>query len=379
MNLLRSCLSALAPLLIVAVIAPVVPAQSAERIKDLASVQGVRSNPLVGYGLVVGLDGSGDQTSQAPFTVQSLNTMLQELGVTVPPGTRAQLRNVAAVAIHAELPAFAKPGQQIDVTVSSIGNAQSLRGGTLLMAPLKGADGQVYAVAQGNLLVGGFGAEGRDGSRVSVNVPSAGRIPNGAIVERGLPDGFSGGFGDAGELLLNLHSADFTTASRMVSVLEENFGPGMARALDAVTIAVRAPTDPGARINFMARVENLTLTPGERSATVVVNSRTGTIVMGGNVRVMPAAVSHGSLTVSITENVAVSQPAPFSDGQTVVAPVSTVDIREEGSPMFLFPGGSSLEEIVRAVNNVGAAPGDLIAILEALKRAGALRAELEVI
>jgi len=375
MNALRACLTAFTALALLLG----APAHAAERIKDLASVQGVRSNPLIGYGLVVGLDGTGDQTSQAPFTVQSLNTMLQELGVTIPPGTRPQLRNVAAVAIHAELPAFAKPGQQIDVTVSSIGNAQSLRGGTLLMTPLKGADGEVYAIAQGNLIVGGFGAAGNDGSRISVNIPSAGRIPNGAMVERGLPDGFAAGFGSEGELLLNLHAADFTTASRMVGALEAAFGTGAARAIDAVTIAVRAPSDPGARINFMARVENLTLTPGEGRATVVVNSRTGTIVMGGNVRVLPAAVSHGSLTVSISEGVAISQPGPFSEGQTVVAPVSQVEVSEEGSRMFLFEGGSSLEEIVRAVNGVGAAPGDLIAILEALKRAGALRAELEVI
>lgn len=351
-----------------------VPAAGAERIKDLASVAGVRGNPLVGYGLVVGLDGTGDQTSQAPFTVQSLRTMLSELGVTIPPGVNPQLKNVAAVAVHAELPPFAKPGQAIDVTVSSIGNAGSLRGGSLLMTPLRGADGEVYAIAQGNLVVGGFGASGRDGSRISVNVPSAGRIPNGAIVERALPNSFAGD----GELLLNLHRADFTTAARLVWALESAFGEGIARAVDAVTVAVRAPSEPGARINFMARLENLEVRPGDGPAKVVINSRTGTVVMGGNVRVLPAAVAHSSLTVTIAESVSVSQPAPFGRGETVAVPESAVEATAEGSRMFVL-GGASLEEIVRAVNEIGAAPGDLVAILEALKRAGALRAELEVI
>jgi len=348
---------------------------SAERIKDLASVAGVRSNPLVGYGLVVGLNGSGDQTSQAPFTVQSLKNMLSELGVAVPPNVNPQLKNVAAVAIHAELPPFAKPGQQIDVTVSSIGNSSSLRGGSLLMTPLKGADGEVYAIAQGNLVVGGLGVQGSDGSRVSVNIPSVGRIPNGAQVERALP--MAVGSGDT--LMLNLHRADYTTAARLVGALQQAFGPEVAQAIDAVTIEVRAPSDPSARIGFMARVENLELNPGEAAAKVIINSRTGTVVMGGLVRVLPAAITHGSLTVTIQENTAVSQPEPFSQGQTVAVPQSTVQVQEENNRMFLFNGGVSLEEIVRAVNEVGAAPGDLVAILEALKQAGALRAELEVI
>jgi flagellar P-ring protein FlgI len=347
----------------------------AERIKDLASVAGVRGNPLIGYGLVVGLDGTGDQTSQAPFTVQSLRNMLNELGVTVPSNVNPQLKNVAAVAIHAELPPFAKPGQQIDVTVSSIGNAGSLRGGTLLMAPLKGADGQVYAIAQGNLVVGGFGVSGSDGSRVSVNIPSAGRIPNGAMVERAIPTPL----GQGGELLLNLNSADFTTAARLVNALNQAFGEDAARAVDAVTVAVNAPTDPTARVAFMARVENLELVPGEARAKVIVNSRTGTIVMGGLVKVLPAAITHGSLTVSITEGTNVSQPNAFAGGETVATPQSAISATQEESRMFLFQGGVSLEEIVRAVNEVGAAPGDLIAILEALKQSGALRAELEII
>ncbi|MEL1266250.1 flagellar basal body P-ring protein FlgI [Pseudoxanthomonas putridarboris] len=353
------------------------PAARAERIKDLAQVGGVRSNPLVGYGLVVGLDGSGDRTSQAPFTVQSLKNMLGELGVNVPPNVNPQLKNVAAVAIHADLPAFAKPGQPIDITVSSIGNATSLRGGSLLMTPLRGADGEVYAIAQGNLVVGGFGAQGRDGSRVSVNVPSVGRIPNGATVERAVANAMEAG---DGTITLNLHRADFTTVSRMVAALEQQFGSGNAYALDAVTVAVRAPADVSRRVNFLAQVENLELTPGSAPAKVIVNARTGTVVIGAQVKVMPAAVTHGSLTVTITESANVSQPNEFSrGGQTVVTPQSSVAVSQEGSRMFKFEGGTSLDEIVRAVNEVGAAPGDLIAILEALKQAGALRAELEVI
>jgi flagellar P-ring protein precursor FlgI len=354
------------------------PLAAVERIKDLAQVEGVRGNPLIGYGLVVGLDGTGDRTSQSPFTTQSLKNLLDELGVTVPPGVNPQVKNVAAVAIHAELPPFARPGQAIDVTVSSISNAVSLRGGALLMAPLKGADGQVYAIAQGNLVVGGFGAEGSDGSRVSVNVPSSGRIPNGAIVERAIPDALAQS-GAGGALTLNLHQPDFTTATRMVEALNRAFGEASATALDAGTVQVQTPTDPGARVAFLARVENLTLEPGQGPAKVVVNARTGTVVIGSNVQVLPAAVAHGSLTVTITEAANVSQPAPFSQGETVVTPQSSVEATVEGSRMFVFKGGTSLDQIVRAVNEVGAAPGDVIAILEALKQAGALRAELEII
>lgn len=349
----------------------------AERIKDVASLAGVRGNALVGYGLVVGLDGTGDQTSQAPFTVQSLKNMLAQLGVQVPDNVRPQLKNVAAVALHAQLPPFAKPGQQIDITVSSLGNAQSLKGGSLLMAPLKGADGQVYAIAQGSVLVGGFGASGSDGSRISINVPSSGRIPNGATVERAVPSSFH----KPPELVLNLHDPDFTTAFRMVEVINQHFGAPKAYAHDAVSVAVAAPMDPNQRIAFIAQIENLRFSPGESAAKVVVNSRTGTIVIGGEVMVMPAAVAHGSIAVTITERPQVSQPAPLSDGETVVVP--RADIAIEGSPdggrLFLLESGTTLEEIVRAINQVGAAPGDLIAILEALKQAGALRAELEVI
>jgi len=347
----------------------------AERIKDLAQVGGVRNNALVGYGLVVGLDNSGDRTSQAPFTVQSLRNMLNDLGVTIPPNVNPQLKNVAAVAIHADLPAFAKPGQTIDVTVSSLGNAVSLRGGSLLMAPLKGADGEVYAIAQGNLMVGGFGAQGRDGSKVSVNVPSVGRIPNGATVERAAPSALD----DGEELTFNLHRGDFTTVARMVEAVDHAFGLGLARAVDGVTVAVRAPTDQGARVAFLSLLENLELSPGSAPARVIINSRTGTIVMGADVKVLPAAISHGSLTVTITENIDISQPGLLAGGNTVAASRSDVEATQEGSHMFHFAGGTNLDEIVRAVNAVGAAPGDLIAILEALKEAGALRAELDVI
>lgn len=353
-----------------------VPFAHAERVKDIAQVAGVRGNPLIGYGLVVGLDGSGDQTSQAPFTVQSLRTMLSQLGVTVPANVNPQLKNVAAVAVQAELPPFAKPGQPIDITVSSIGNAGSLRGGALLMTPLRGADGQVYAIAQGNLIVGGLGAAGKDGSRVVVNVPSAGRIPGGAIVERSVDDG---GAATMGDVSLNLHTPDFTTAQRVVDALNHAIGENAARALDAVTISVHAPSDPSARVGFMAKIENVELEPGDAAAKVVINARTGTIVIGSHVRVMPAAVAHGSLVVTIAEHTGVSQPAPFSQGETVTVPNSDVKVQQDASRMFLFAGGVSLEQIVRAVNQVGAAPGDLVAILEALKQAGALRAELEVI
>jgi flagellar P-ring protein precursor FlgI len=356
------------------VAALVSPWAHAERVKDIARFEGVRGNPLIGYGLVVGLNGSGDQTSQAPFTVQSLKTMLDRLGVTVPPNVNPQLKNVAAVAIQAELPAFARPGQNIDITVSSIGNAGSLRGGALLMAPLRGADGEVYAIAQGNLVVGGFGAQGQDGSRVTVNITSAGRIPNGAIVERPSPAAFTGG-----PMMLNLHSADFTTAQRVADAINARLGPGTASAMDAGSIAIDAPSEPSSRTAFLASIESVEVTPADAAAKVVINSRTGTVVIGAQVRVSRAAVTHGSLTVTVSERAAVSQPEALAAGETVVVPRSDVQITEEESRMFVFEGGVSLEEIVRAVNLVGAAPGDVVAILEALKQAGALHAELEVI
>jgi len=349
----------------------------AERVKDLSSVAGVRNNQLVGYGIVVGLDGTGDQTSQTPFTVQSMKNMLQQFGVTIPPGVNMQLKNVAAVSIHADLPAFAKPGQTIDITVASLGNAKSLRGGSLLLAPLKGADGNVYAIAQGNLVVGGFGASAADGSKVTVNIPSAGRIPNGATVERAVPNDFH----NFETIMLNLHSPDFTTSDRLAKLINESLGSGVAESVDAVSIRVRAPQDPTQRTSFLAHLENLELQPGQAAAKVIINSRTGTVVIGSHVRVTPAAVSHGSLVVTISERPFASQPvAPFSNaGQTVVLPDSDVEVSQDESKMFLFEPGTSLDEIVQAVNRVGAAPGDLVAILEALKQAGALRAELLVI
>jgi len=347
----------------------------AERVKDLASVTGVRSNPLIGYGLVVGLDGTGDQTSQAPFTVQSLKAMLAQLGVIVPPNVSPQLKNVAAVAINAELPPFIKPGQTIDITVSSIGNSGSLRGGTLLMAPLKGIDGQVYAIAQGNVIVGGLGVSAKDGSRVTINVPSAGRIPNGATVERAVP----AAFGSEPDLRLDLHTPDFTTASRLAASINKALGGETAQAVDPVTVSIQAPSDPNQRVSFLALLENLEVEPGDAPARVVVNSRTGTVVISSHVRVTPAAVSHGSLSVTITERSQVSQPAPFSKGETTVTPRSNIQVTNTGGPAFVFAPGTDLDDIVRAINQVGAAPGDLVAILEALREAGALRAELVVI
>lgn len=347
----------------------------AERLKDLASIQGVRTNQLIGYGLVVGLNGSGDQTTQTPFTVQTFNNMLSQFGIKVPPGGNVQLKNVAAVSVHAELPAFARPGQTIDITVSSIGNAKSLRGGSLLMTPLKGIDGNVYAIAQGNLVVGGFDAGGADGSRITVNVPSAGRIPSGATVERAVPSGFNQG----DYLTLNLNRPDFTTAKNIVDKLNEMLGPRVAQALDAGSIRVSAPMDPTQRVDYLSIIENLEIEAGQAVAKVIINSRTGTIVIGQNVRVQPAAVTHGSLTVVITEDPIVSQPEPFSQGQTAIVPRSKVNAAQEAKPMFKFGPGTTLDEIVRAVNQVGAAPSDLMAILEALKQAGALQADLIVI
>ncbi len=347
---------------------------SADRLKDIASIAGVRSNQLVGYGLVVGLDGTGDQTSQAPFTVQSLKSMLSQFGVTIPPGVNPQVKNVAAVSLHAVLPAFAKPGLAIDVTVSSIANSKSLRGGTLLMAPLKGADGKVYAIAQGNVVVGGFGV-GAEGSSITVNVPSVGRIANGATVERSVQSSFTQG----NSLTLNLRVADFTTANRVSLEINKRIGDGTAQAVDGSSIKVNAPRDPAQRVAFMSLLEGFEITPGEAPAKIVVNSRTGTIIIGQHVRVMPAAITHGSLTVTISAKPEVSQPAPLSGGETVVVPRTTIAISEEAKPMFLFEPGVSLSDIVQAINEVGATPSDLIAILEALKESGALHANLMII
>ncbi|WP_424683099.1 flagellar basal body P-ring protein FlgI [Frateuria sp. YIM B11624] len=347
----------------------------ADKIRDLASVGGVRSNQLIGYGLVVGLDGSGDQTTQAPFTTQSLENMLQQFGITVPPNARPQLKNAAAVTITAELPPFAKPGQTIDVTVASIGNAKSLRGGELLMSPLRGADGNVYAIAQGSVVVGGVSAQGKSGSSVQVNISASGRIPNGASVERSVPSAF----GNAGDLMLNLNTPDFTTAARIAQAINAAFGAGTAQPVDGGTVSVRGPQDPGQKVAWLGMVQQLDVTPGDAPARVVVNSRTGTVVIGSDVKVTAAAVAHGAIQVTISEQPLVSQPQPFSRGQTAVVPSSDVQVSEDGAHMFKFGPGVSLDTIVRAVNQVGAAPSDLISILQALKQAGALHAELVVI
>ncbi|SPD66669.1 flagellar basal body P-ring protein (plasmid) [Cupriavidus taiwanensis] len=346
----------------------------AERLKNLATFQGVRDNPLVGYGLVVGLDNTGDQTMQTPFTTQSLTNMLSQLGITLPAGKNMQLKNVAAVMVTASLPAFAQPGSQLDVVVSSMGNAKSLRGGTLLMTPLKGADGQVYAIAQGNMLVGGAGASA-NGSKVQINQLAVGRIANGAIVERAVapfqPDG--------GVLNLELKDTDFSTAERVVEAINRNMGGGVAAALDGRVVQVRAPVSPAARVGFLARIENLDVTPAKAAAKVILNARTGSIVMNQAVTVEDCAVAHGNLSVVINTQPVISQPAPFSEGQTVVAPVSQIDMRQQGGSLQIVKAGASLAAVVKGLNALGATPADLQTILEAMRAAGALRAELEVI
>jgi len=348
------------------------PPVMADRLKDLARIKGVRDNQLVGYGLVVGLDGSGDK---APFTNQTFRNMMSQFGVTLQEGVDPKLANVAAVTVNATIPAFAKPGQKIDITVSSIGNAKSLRGGILLMTTLKGADGNVYALAQGSLIVSGFGAEGADGSRITVNIPSAGRIPNGATVEREVASPFNRG----DTITFNLLRSDFTTARRVVEAINGNLGPDMAYAHDATSISVRAPRDASQRVSFLSILENIEVNPAEAAAKVVINSRTGTIVVGQNVKVSAAAVTHGSLTVIIQENPNVVQPNPLAAGNTEVVQDSQITVTEDPARMFKFGPAVTLNEIVQAVNQVGAAPGDVMAVLTALKQAGALRAELIVI
>jgi flagellar P-ring protein precursor FlgI len=352
------------------------PNARADKIRDLVQVAGVRSNQLVGYGLVVGLDGTGDQTTQAPFTTQSLENMLKQFGVSIPStGIQPQLKDVAAVTITADLPPFAKPGQSIDVTVASIGNAKSIRGGELLMAPLRGADGNVYAVAQGSVVVVGVSASGKSGSSVQINISASGRIPNGASVERTVPNSFA----SAGDLVLNLNTADYVTANRVVDAINRLYGAGTAHALDGGSISVRGPVDPSQKVAWLGAIESLDVEPGDAPARVIVNSRTGTVVIGSDVRVSAAAVAHGSIQVTISEQPQVSQPGPFSNGQTTVVPNSSVSISQQGGHMFKFGPGVSLDSIVRAVNQVGATPTDLISILEALKQAGALHADLVVI
>ncbi len=348
---------------------------AAERIKDIASIQGVRDNQLIGYGLVVGLDGSGDQTTQTPFTVQSIINMLSQMGVNIPQsaGTSLQLKNVAAVVVTASLPPFSKPGQTIDVVASSIGNAKSLLGGTLLLAPLKGADGLVYAMAQGNVLVGGVGASA-GGSSVQVNHLSVGRVPAGATVERAVPTIL--GQGDF--INLELNATDFTTAARVVDVINSQVAQDLASALDGRVIQVRAPAG-NARVAFISRIENLDVDPAQGIARVIINARTGSVVMNQVVTLQPCAVAHGNLTVVINTESSVSQPNALSQGKTVQTEKSTIDVKTDKGGVVELPRGASLNEVVKALNSIGASPQDLLAILQAMKSAGALRAELEII
>ncbi len=348
-------------------------AASAERIKDMANIQGVRDNQLVGYGLVVGLDGSGDQTTQTPFTVQSVISMLSQMGVNLPQGTSLQLKNVAAVMVTAILPPFSKPGQTIDVTASSLGNAKSLRGGTLVMTPLKGGDGQVYAVAQGNVLVGGVGASA-NGTSVQVNHLSVGRVPDGATVERAVPTTL--GQGDF--IHLELRDSDFTTASRIVDVINAQIEPDIASALDGRVIEVRAPV-AAKRVAFIAKIENLEVQPAQGIAKVTINARTGSVVMNQAVTLDTCSVAHGNLTVVIKTENAVSQPGILSKGQTAKTQNSTVDVQSDKGGLVMLPKGVSLSEVVKALNAIGATPQDLLAILQAMKASGALHAVLEVI
>ena len=346
----------------------------ASRIKEIASVQGVRSNPLTGYGLVVGLDGTGDQTTQTPFTTQSLNAMLQQFGITVPPGSAMQLKNVAAVLVTAQLPAFAQPGQTMDVNVSSLGNAKSLRGGTLITTPLRGADGQIYALAQGNLIVGGAGASA-GGSKVQINHLAAGRVPEGATVERSVPTPLLEG----DSIQLGLTAADFNTARAVARAINEAKGQGTAVARDGRTVTLRVPPDPDARVAFLADVENLRVELATPSARVVINARTGSVVLNDAVTLGPCAVAHGSLSVTINSTPVVSQPNALSQGQTVVTEKTDISITQQGGSLVQMPAGTKLADVVKALNALGATPQDLLAILQAMRSAGALKAELEVI
>ena len=346
-----------------------------QRIKEIAAVAGERSNQLIGYGLVVGLDGSGDQTTQSPFTLQSTLAMLQSLGVAIPPGVSAQTRNIAAVMVTSELPALARPGQKIDLTISSIGNAKSLRGGTLLMTPLRGADGQIYALAQGSIFVGGAGASA-GGSSATVNHLSVGRITGGGLIERALPTQAVGEF-----VQLDLYQSDYSLMRRVAEAIAKRFGAGVALPQDARTMRVAVPADPLTRIAFMSDLENLTVAGGVDRAKVVVNARTGSVVMNQAVKLLPSAVAHGNLSVKIQSEASVSQPEPFSRGQTAVTNDAQVQIEQGGveGGLVKVPPGATLDDVVRALNILGAKPADLMAILQALKASGALQADLEVI
>jgi len=346
------------------------------RVKEVAAVQGVRSNQLTGYGLVVGLDGTGDQTTQMPYTTQSMQNYLQNMGISLPAGatSQLQLKNVAAVIVTAQLPAFAQPGQMIDVNVSSMGNSKSLKGGMLMVTPMRGADGEIYALAQGNLVVGGAGASS-GGSKVQINHLSAGRIPQGAQVERSVPTPLHEG----DSITLGLNASDFQTARRVADAINARMGTGRAMALDGRTVQVQAPTNPGARVNFIAELEELQLESTTPSAKVVINARTGSVVLNQAVTLSPCAVAHGNLSIVISSRPIVSQPNAFSQGQTVVSQQSDIQINQEPGNIIQVPPSAQLTDVVRALNALGATPQDLLAILQAIKAAGALNAELEVI
>ena len=349
----------------------------AERIKDIAMVEGARSNQLIGFGLVVGLDGTGDQVTQTPFTIQAARSMLQQFGVNLPPGVNPQTKNMASVMVTAELPPFAKPGQKMDVTVSSVGNAKSLRGGELLLTQLKGGNGEVYAVAQGGLVISGFGADGLDGSQVSVNIKASGRIPNGALIEREVGNALNDG---SDRVTFNLHSPDFTTARNMAAEINRVMGFGTAEALDAVSVSVIAPRNVSEKVAYLAELENIEVGRASSPAKIIVNARSGTIVISSEVMVKPAAVATGALTVTIDESFAVSQPGPFVAGaQAAIVPETNIELEQEPVNFFVMDGGVNLQEIVTAINKVGASPGDLISVLEALQQAGALSAQIIVI
>ncbi|WP_406030827.1 flagellar basal body P-ring protein FlgI [Succinivibrio sp.] len=349
------------------------PVTNAARLKDIASISGIRDNQLIGYGLVVGLSGTGEKNSK--FTEQSFRSMLNNFGIKISDNTTLKIKDVAPVAIHATMPAFSKVGQTIDVTVSAIGEASSLRGGTLLQAMLRGVDGNVYAIAQGSLVVGGLGVEGADGSKVTVNTPTVGRIANGAIIEREVPDNFA----DTDFFVFNLNRADFTTAKNVVDSINDLYGNGCAVAQDSASIRVSAPRDPAKRVEYLSTLENLEIEQGENAAKIVVNSRTGTIVIGSNVKLKPVAVTHGGLTVTVSEDPRVSQPNSFSNGQTTIVPDSQISVTEKQGKMFKLDTGATLDDLVRAINQVGLAPGDLMSVLEALDNAGAIDGKLEVI
>jgi flagellar P-ring protein precursor FlgI len=376
MNTLSRLLRPAVWLLGAAALAGLTATAHAARIKEVAAIEGVGSNQLTGYGLVIGLDGTGDQTTQMPYTAQTLSNYLQQQGITLDPAlaSRLQLKNVAAVLVTAELPAFARPGQRIDITVSSLGNAKSLKGGTLVTTPLRGADGQIYALAQGSLVVAGAGASAA-GSRVQINHLSAGRVPAGALVERAVPTPILEG----NSVRLALNSDDFLTASRVADAINQRFGTGVANALDGRSIEVRAPTAPNERIAFLAQMEELNVQDTTPAAKVIINSRTGSIVLNQAVTLGPCAIAHGNLSVSINATPVISQPAPLSQGQTVVTEQASIEVTQEPGNLIALPAAPTLQEVVRALNALGATPQDLLAILQAIKAAGALNAELEVI